>query len=335
MAKRAPWLLVGSLLVVQTYACSSTSEPIAPQGASGGSGSTGSGASTGSGGIGGSGGVSSNTDANPGSGGTAGARSGGDAGTGGSFDAGPIGAPDAAMDAISDAIRADTPEPMLPPGVPAGYKLLLDQSFASAGSLASILAGNPADWTHGDEGGGFLQFGGVGYVPPNPPIPESFTSFALVSALKFGSFMLEVELMQRNPDLAIPQRDICIVFGIQSETQYYYAHIAQGHTDRWHNIHIIDNAPRRPITKTDNGGIMWGMNQWHKFRVVRDVATGDVAVFMDANLTAPILTATDTTFKEGYVGFATHQDSGRVRNLKVWGPSATAMPAPANFFTAQ
>src|SRR6185503_5467835 len=49
----------------------------------------------------------------------------------------------------------------LPPGVPTGYKLLLDQPFTSAGSLAAILAGNPPDWTHGDQDGGFLQYGGV------------------------------------------------------------------------------------------------------------------------------------------------------------------------------
>jgi hypothetical protein len=65
---------------------------------------------------------------------------------------------------------------------------------------------------------------------------------------------------------------------------------------------------------------------------VRDAASGNIAVYMDGNLTAPILTASDTTFQEGYVGFATHQDSGRIRNLKVWGASATPVPAPADFF---
>src|SRR5205085_2633550 len=118
------------------------------------------------------------------------------------------GAADAAMDAVGDVIAAtpDTmpvpgvpdamvPDATLPPGIPDGYKLLLDQSFASASSLAAILAGNPADWTHGTDGGGYLQYGGVGYAPPTPPGPEVFTSFALVSAMKFGSFVLEVELM--------------------------------------------------------------------------------------------------------------------------------------------
>jgi len=231
-----------------------------------------------------------------------------------------------------DFVSSGAPMEILPDGVPQSYRLLLDESFAQQDSLDGILAGNPEDWTHADEGGGFLQYGGVGYTPPNPPIPESFTSFALVSGMKFGSFVLEVELMQQNPQQDIPQRDMCIVFGITSETRYYYAHIAQGHTDRWHNIHIIDNAPRRPITVTNNGGIAWGLDEWHKFRLVRDAALGTIEVYMDDELTAPILTANDTTFSEGYVGFATHQDSGRVRNLKVWGASAALAQAPADFF---
>ena len=220
----------------------------------------------------------------------------------------------------------------VPAGIPGDYRLLFDESFAEPGSLDLMLAGNPEDWSHSDEGGGFLQYGGVGYTPPNPPIPESFTSFALVSGLRFGSFVLEVELMQQNPDQDIPQRDMCIVFNIQSETEYYYAHIAQGHTDRWHNIHIVDDAPRRPITVANNGGIDWGLDEWHKLRVVRDAMSGAIDVYMVDDLTIPILTASDTTFQEGYVGFATHQDSGRIRNLKVWGSSALEQPAPSTFF---
>ena len=143
--------------------------------------------------------------------------------------------------------------------------------------------------------------------------------------------MLEVELMQRSQLTGVPV-DMCIVFGIKSETELYFAHMAQGHTDRFHNIVIINKAPRRSITTTDNGGVRWGTNQWHKVRLVRDVATGNIAVYMDGNLTTPILTATDTTFTDGYVGFGTHEDAGRIRNLKVWGAAATPEPAPANFF---
>src|SRR5258708_2948393 len=227
MVMRAPLLLVLCLLA-QTYACGSTNETLAAKaGAAGGP---------------------SNTDAGLGGGGADAASRAevGAAGSGGSSGSTPVGTEDAAMHPIGDAIAADAidakpapdvadamdPDAVRPPGIPDGYKLLPDQSFASAHSLAATLAGNPADWTHGNEGGGYLQYGGVGYIPPNPPGPEVFTSFALVSAMRFGSFVLEVELMQTNPQTG-PQIDMCIAFGIVSETQYYQAHIAQGHTDRW------------------------------------------------------------------------------------------------------
>ena len=319
MATRAPWLLfVGALLLGPGLACGSSSGVPGRDAGSGG----GSGGST--------------IDAGSGSGGAdvpAGADRGGASGA--TIDSGSGGADvpaavDLAAEAGGSGGSGDAPVTMLPPGVPAGYKLLLDESFAGAGSLAAILAGNPADWTHADQDGGYLQYGGVGYAPPNPPVPDDFTSFALLRAMKFGSFVLDVEFMQTSRLTGVPV-DMSIVFGIKGEIELYFAHIAQGHTDRFHNIVIINKAPRRSITKTDNGGVRWG-TQWHKVRLVRDVATGDIAVYMDGALTTPILTATDTTFTDGYVGFGTHEDSGRLRNLKIWGPSATAEPAPANFF---
>lgn len=312
MATRAPLLLLFAcaLLLGPGFACSSSPKTSgADAGAGGGSGGAGIDAGSGSGG--------------------ADAPAGADRGTGGAVDSGSGGAdvPGVAdvPQAVNDAGGGDAPPSMLPPGVPAGYRLLLDESFASPGSLMAILAGNPQDWTHGTEDGGYLQYGGVGYLPEG-----NFTSFALVRAMRFGSFVLEVELMQRSRLTGTPV-DVSVVFGIKSETELYFAHIAQGHTDRFHNIVIVNNAPRRSITQTDNGGITWG-TQWRKVRLVRNVATGNIAVYWEGNLTTPILTATDTTFTDGYIGFGTHEDSGRIRNLKVWGESATAQPAPATFF---
>jgi hypothetical protein len=218
----------------------------------------------------------------------------------------------------------------LPEGVPAEYSLVFEESFAAETALSSVLAGNPGAWSF-DAGEGALQFSGTGYAPP-APVPESLTSFALVSPQRFSSFVLEVELKQLNPDTAQPHRDLCIVFNITSETQYYYAHIAQTHDDRSHNIHLINDAPRNPITVTDNGGISWGSDEWHKFRLVRDAVGGSIEVFMDDNLTTPILTASDTTLSDGYVGFGTFQDSGRVRNLRVWAAAPNETAAPATFF---
>ena len=133
MAMRAPLMFLGALLLASGSACTSSNKATGPEAGSGGvsgtSGMSGTDASSGSGGS------------NPGSGGSD-AATGADRGTGGTpVDSGPV-AVDAAGDA-TDVNAGDAPGAMLPPGVPAGYKLLLDESFASAGSMMAILRAIP------------------------------------------------------------------------------------------------------------------------------------------------------------------------------------------------
>jgi hypothetical protein len=216
-----------------------------------------------------------------------------------------------------------------PPGVPSDYTLVLDLPFSSADTLpASLLAANPSAWKVDS---GSLLFTGAGYTAP-PSVGESLTSFAIIKTTKLSSFVLDVELQQTNTDASQPHRDLCIVFDAADDEHFYYAHIAATHDERSHNIHLINAAPRKPITLTNSGGIQWGPpGTWHAFRLVRNAASGEIAVYADGKLDQAILTANDKTFTAGYIGFGTFQDGGRVRNLKVWSKSAEATPA-ANFF---
>jgi hypothetical protein len=47
----------------------------------------------------------------------------------------------------------------------------------------------------------------------------------------------------------------------------------------------------------------------------------------------PILTASDATLGEGFIGFGAFDDTGAVRNVKIWAPSST--PASADFFASK
>ena len=218
-----------------------------------------------------------------------------------------------------------------PEGVPADYTLAINLPFASEADLAAIVAGNQAGWTFSAADGGALAFNGAGYTAP-APVNESLSSFGIISTTKLSSFVLDVELAQMNPDQAQPHRDLCIVFNAADHKHFLYAHIAQTHDERSHNIHLINNAPRQPITVMDNGGIMWGnAGTWHKVRLVRDATSGAISVFWDGNLAAPILTASSTAFTTGYIGFGTFQDSGKVRNLKVWAKAPEAVAAQGFF----
>ncbi len=219
--------------------------------------------------------------------------------------------------------------PAVPEGVPSDFTLQLDLPFSTPDSLTTaLLAANPSAWKIED---GSLSFAGTGYTAP-APVNESLTSFAIVKTLKLSSFVLDVELQQTNPDAAQPHRDLCIVFGASDDRHFYYAHIAATHDERSHNVHLIDNAPRKPLTVTNDGGIAWGpAGTWHAFRLVRDVESGRIAVYADNDLQQPILTASDKTFGSGYVGFGTFQDSGKLRNLKVWAKAAEQADAGSFF----
>jgi hypothetical protein len=264
------------------------------------------------------------------SGGTAGGMTAGSGGTaagqGGTGDGGG-GMPQGGQAGGSGGGPGETP----PEGVPADYTLAIDLPFASEADLAAIVAGNQAGWTFNAADGGALAFNGSGYAAP-APVNESLSSFGIISTTKLSSFVLDVELAQMNPDQAQPHRDLCIVFNATDHKHFLYAHIAQTHDERSHNIHLINNAPRDPITAMDNGGIMWGnAGTWHKVRLVRDATSGAISVFWDGNLDAPILTATSTVFTSGYIGFGTFQDSGKVRNLKVWAKAPEAVAAQGFF----
>lgn len=234
--------------------------------------------------------------------------------------------------AAGSAGTGGQPGPTPPEGVPADYTLALDLPFATEADLASILAANQNAWTFDGADGGALSFTGQGYTAP-APVNESLSSFAIIPGTLLSSFVLDVELAQLNPNQTEPHRDLCIVFNATDHKHFLYAHIAQTHDERSHNIHLIDNAPREPITATHNGGIMWGTaGTWHQVRLVRDAEAGAISVFMDGNLQTPILTATDTTQTSGYLGFGTYLDSGKIRKLKVWAKGAQQVPAQG-FFT--
>jgi hypothetical protein len=212
-----------------------------------------------------------------------------------------------------------------PEGVPADYQLFIDQTFADAASLSQLKFADPQDWVHQTADGGYVESIAASYAPPH----ASPHSLAIFFEQKFGAFVLDAEVMQTNPSGG--HRDFCVAWGMESPSRFYYAHIAEAHDAVAHNIHIVLDADRTAITKTNTPGFDWGTNVWHQLRVTRNAA-GDMAVYADRG-PMPILTASDTRLGAGYVGFGSFDDKGRVRNVKLWAPSSDK--TPAGFFTAK
>ncbi len=87
----------------------------------------------------------------------------------------------------------------------------------------------------------------------------------------------------------------------------------------------MDNKDRERIDHQWNGTIgappAITDEEWHDVRVVHCAGTGEIAVWVDGHDT-PLMTATDTTFGSGKIGFGSFDNTGRMRDLVVSVPAA-------------
>jgi hypothetical protein len=163
--------------------------------------------------------------------------------------------------------------------------------------------------------------------PGSPrPGPRRPFEYAVVTAgPEWASFDLSAKV---RVDVPTPiGRDVLIIFGWQSDTEFYYAHLSEDTGNYVHNgIFVVNNADRLRIddqwdgTTSAPAAIAPGMN-WHHVRVTHDGATGEIAVYVDGSA-EPLMTATDTTLGSGRVGFGSFDDVGRIRGLQVTGVAA-------------
>lgn len=155
-----------------------------------------------------------------------------------------------------------------------------------------------------------LEFTGISdYQPPF----RSPHTIGLISDIKFGSFVLEADLLQTGKEYG--HRDMCIIFGFQDPSHFYYSHIASKMDDNAHQIMLVNSAPRAKISSFTTQGVEWGDKIWHKVRVERNIESGSIKVYYDGTL---IEEATDKTFGYGYIGFGSFDDSGKIDNVKIW-----------------
>jgi hypothetical protein len=195
--------------------------------------------------------------------------------------------------------------------IPAGYKLVCDESMDRPKVLEGFSFTQEDKWLLSDgKVGKAVEFTGISdYQPPF----RSPHTIGLLNGLKVGSFVLEADLLQTGKEYG--HRDMCVVFGFQDSSRFYYSHIASKMDDNAHQIMIVNGAPRKKISTFTTDGIEWGQNEWHKVRIERNMDTGSIKVFLDGKL---IQESNDKTFGAGYIGFGSFDDSGKIDNVKVW-----------------
>ncbi len=199
--------------------------------------------------------------------------------------------------------------------IPSGYKLLYEQKFEEPDALKHFQMTEAKAWKYSrEEKGGALELAAQSKYKPEVRSP---VNIALIKDKVFGDFILEADLIQTGREYG--HRDMCLFFGFQNPKQFYYAHIATKADPNAHNVFIVNNEPRKNIAKTTTTGVNWGLNIWHKVKLERKVSDGSIKVYFD-DMTIPIMVAEDKNFGPGFIGFGSFDDTGKVDNVKIWGP---------------
>ncbi len=146
-----------------------------------------------------------------------------------------------------------------------------------------------------------------------PKVRSPF-NLAWLQTPEWESFTLTVEARLTKFDAG--NNDLCIAFGGQEETRFYYAHLGEKADGVHHQLHLVDRADRRAITATRTAGTPWQPGTWHRLKVVHDARAGKMAVYFD-DMSHPVLTAEDRTLARGKIGIGSFDDLGQFRNLEV------------------
>jgi len=166
-----------------------------------------------------------------------------------------------------------------------------------------------------------------GTTPTGPRRPSEYA--VLTRGPEFSSVQIDAEV-RIDRSVQVHNRDVVVIFGYQSRTKFYYAHLSSANDSYAHNgIFLVNNADRLRIDDQWNGrvGAPPAITDalYHRVRVRYCAATGAIAVFMDG-ATTPLMTATNTALRRGRMAFGSFDDFGRIRNLVVTGTPVTTIP---------
>ncbi len=176
---------------------------------------------------------------------------------------------------------------------------------------------DPAAWklVETPKGGrAFAQFQKSKFNPPH----RSPLNFALLKDVTVGDFVFEAKLQSTIKDYN--HRDMCFIFGYQNPAHFYYVHLGKKTDDHANQIFIVNGADRKKISTKTSEGTNW-TDEWHAFKLVRNVATGKIEVYFD-DMKTPVMEAVDKSFEWGQVGIGTFDDTGNwddviLRGVKV------------------
>lgn len=173
---------------------------------------------------------------------------------------------------------------------------------------------DPKAWKLGERGEGRV-LSLISSSDYSPPV-RSPLSIARLKDVEVTDFVLDLEAEQSGREYG--HRDLCVFFGYQDPSHFYYAHIATKSDAHANSIFLVNDAPRVSIATERTDGTDWSTG-YHKIRVTRCTESGAIAVYFD-DMEKPIMRATDKTFLRGGIGVGSFDDVGNFDNLRLTCP---------------
>jgi len=161
------------------------------------------------------------------------------------------------------------------------------------------------------EKAGVPAAGGV----PGGPIRRP-GALAILKSPPLGNLTFTLDLRSTAPvDLDV--RDVLLVVGYRSPSQFYYVHIARKSDPNHNGIFLVNNADRKRLDTPGSHAPLVDQD-WHRVRLERDVTTGRIAVYFEKE-SQPFLSVVDKTLLSGRVGFGSFDETGEFRNITLSG----------------
>jgi hypothetical protein len=132
-----------------------------------------------------------------------------------------------------------------------------------------------------------------------------------LKGVKAGSFTLNVKVRRAGGSMIV-------VFNYVDTLHFYYVHLSEnpGTEIAVHNgIFIVDGGERRRIAGLEASAALPDRS-WHDVRVVRNVSSGSIQVFVDRQ-TTPRFSVIDNTFTTGQVGVGSFDETGDFADFRL------------------
>ncbi len=140
-------------------------------------------------------------------------------------------------------------------------------------------------------------------------------NIAWAKDLDVADFVLDLKVKSTARDYG--HRDVCLFFGRQDDSHFYYVHMAKAADPHAHSVFLVNGKDRVSICDDRTKGVDW-TDGWHHVRIVRKVGDGLIQVFFD-DMQKPIMTTHDKTFTRGTIGLGTFDDTARFDAVRLWG----------------